>query len=231
MKRKTAWTLASALLITSIVIPYIPSRAATRKPKLNIKKLNMTVGSDFCLRVYNLKKKHKVKYVSSNKKIISVTNRVQAGKSATLTALSPGSATVRATVKNGKKVVRLLKCTVKVTPNAFSIKFRKRKIHMMVSDRFHLDPIIKPNTSTEQPIFESDNPSVVSISSLGVATALAPGRATITATLLSTNQTATCTIEVSEPKEDDDDWEMKYNKKHGPEMAAMLLFYVDSFVN
>lgn len=37
----------------------------SEKPKLNMKKLNMTVGSTFSLRVYNAKKKQKITFTSS----------------------------------------------------------------------------------------------------------------------------------------------------------------------
>ena len=156
----------------------------------------MTTGSTFQLRVYNLKKKQKVTYTSSNEKVVSIGKVASRGKRATVKALSIGSATVTATVRKGKKVIRRLKCQVKVTPNAFSIKFPKRKIHLETGSRFRLKPIIKPNTSMEQPIFESDNPIVASVNSRGVVTAMTPGKATITATLLSSGLTATCNVEV-----------------------------------
>lgn len=196
MKKKAVWLLAFVFLTGSLLSPYSSVQAAAKKPKLNIKKLNMTTGNNFQLRVYNLKKKQKVTYTSSNQEIISIGRIASNGKRATIKARSIGSATVNATVHKGKKVVRRLKCQIKVTPNAFSIKFPKRKIHLQTGSRFRLKPIIKPNTSMEQPIFESDNPIVASVSCRGVVTAISPGKATITATLLSSGLTATCTIEV-----------------------------------
>lgn len=158
----------------------------------------MTIGNEFRLRVYNLKKRRRVTFTSSNENVVSINNVSPKGKSATISTLSIGTAVVNATVYNSKtnKIVRRLKCRVKVSPNAFSIKFTRRNVRMNVSERIHLEYIIKPNASTEQPIFESDNPEIASVSCHGVVTALSPGKATITATLLSSGITATCTVEI-----------------------------------
>lgn len=194
MKRKATKFLAFVLVLcTAILLCDTTCQAAKNRPKLNIKKLNMTVGSKFCLRVYNVKKKHKVTFTTSNADVASLETQKNR-KRVYVIAESIGSATVTATVTKGKKIVRKQKCRIKVSPMGMSIKFPRKKIHLQLGDHFFLEPIIKPNTSTEQPIFESDNPSVIRVSSLGVVTALAPGSATITATLLSTNQTAKCKI-------------------------------------
>ena len=64
MKKKFTSLLVFVLLI-SMVLPAGTSFAAGKKPKLNMKKLNMTVGSTFSLRVYNAKKRHKITFTSS----------------------------------------------------------------------------------------------------------------------------------------------------------------------
>lgn len=226
LKKKTVWLLAFVFLVFSVLAPYTSAQGAVKKPKLNVKKLNMTLGNNFRLRVYNLKKKHTVTYTSSNTAVVSVNSKAARGKTATVNALSTGSSTIHVTVRRGKKLIRRLKCRVQVTPVAFSIKFPKRAVRMKLSDRFHLDPIIKPNTSSEQPIFESDNPDIASVSAHGVVTALSLGKTTITATLLSSGFTAKCTIEVRLPRQDEEEktekpsrtekpsyYEMRYEKK------------------
>ena len=142
MKKKTVWLLALIFLAGSILAPHSSVAAATKKPKLNVKKLNMTTGTNFRLRVYNLKKKQRVVYTSTNEEVISIGKAVSKGKRVTINAVSIGSATVNATVKKGKKVIRRLKCRIKVTPNAFSIKFPKRTIRLNTDSRFRLKPII-----------------------------------------------------------------------------------------
>lgn len=212
MKKKTVWLLAFVFLAFSILAPYSPAQGAVKKPKLNVKKLNMTLGNEFRLRVYNLKKKYTVTYTSSDAETVSVDSTTTKGKTVMIKALSTGSATITATVRKGKKLIRKLKCRVKIAPVAFSIKFPKRTVRINLSERFRLDPIIKPNTSTEQPIFESDNPSIAAVSCHGVITALAPGKATITATLLSSGIMATCTVEVRMPKENEEEKPSKTEK-------------------
>lgn len=222
MKKKAVWLLAFVLLLSFVPAPGCTVQAATKKAKLNVKKLNMTLGNEFRLRVYNLKKKQNVTYTCSNDKVISVNSSNPQGKIAEVTALSTGSATINATVRKGKKIIRKLKCQVKVTPAAFSIKFRKRTLRMNISDRVHLEPIIKPNTSTEQPIFESDNPNIASVSCHGIVTAVAPGKTTITATLLSSGITATCTVDVRLPQQNDEEKPSKFEKKTSQLEISML---------
>jgi len=207
LKKKATKFLAFVLVVcTAILLCDTTTYAAQKRPKLNIKKLNMTVGNTFCLRMYNVKKKHKVTFVTSNSDVVSLGEQTSK-KRIYIIAQNIGSATVTATVTKGKKIIRKQKCRIRVSPMGMSIKFPRKKIHMHLGNQFFLEPIIKPNASTEQPIFESDNPSVVRVSSLGVVTALAPGSATITATLLSTNQIAKCKIIVRPLPDDDEDEE------------------------
>lgn len=210
------WLLAFVLLLSSVLIPYSSAQAAIKKPKLNVKKLNMTIGNEFRLRVYNLKKRRRVTFTSSNENVVSINNVSPKGKSATISTLSIGSAVVNATVYNSKtnKIVRRLKCRVRVSPNAFSIKFTRRKVRMNVSERIHLEYIIKPNASTEQPVFECDNPEIASVSCHGVVTALSPGKATITATLLSSGITATCTVEILDQTSENSSYPPKDKKTY-----------------
>ena len=180
------------------------SAAASQKPKLNIRKLEITLGDTFRLRIYNMKKKYKATFTSSNTDVVSVKNVKSAGKSAVLSANAIGSATITVVVKKGKRTIRQLKCKAKVSPNAVSIKFTHRVIRLHPFDQTQLDTIIKPATSTEQPVFESEDTEVATISSFGIVTANSPGITTITATLLSTNQTATCIVVVEEEDSETD---------------------------
>lgn len=202
MKKKVALLLAFALVF-SFVFSENAALAAPKKPKLNVKKLNMTVGGTFQIRLYNLKKKQKVTYASSDIEVATVKADSSNKKRAVISALSVGSSTITATVKKGKKVVRTLKCKVKVSPSAVSIKFMKRQARLGVGQKMRLETIIKPNTSMEQPVFKSDDPNIATVNSRGLITGISPGTVTITATLLSCDVTATCTITVLPEKPDD----------------------------
>lgn len=202
MKKKVALLLAFALVF-SFVFSGNTVWAASKKPKLNVKKLNMTVGGTFQIRVYNMKKKYKVTYVSSNVDVATVKADNFNKKRANISALSVGSSTITVTVKKAKKVVRTLKCKVKVSPSAVSIKFMKRQAKIDVGEKMRLETIIKPNTSMEQPVFESDDPDIATVNSRGVITGISPGTVIITATLLSCDITTTCIITVLPEKTDD----------------------------
>ena len=195
MKKKFTSLLVFVLLI-SMVLPAGTSFAAGKRPKLNMKKLNMTVGSTFSLRVYNAKKKHKITFTSSKPSIATVKTETQNARYASVSALAIGSSVITVTVKKGKKVVRNLKCRVRVSPNAVSIKFMKNEVSVPLSQRTRLETIIKPNTSAERPVFESTDESIAIVNSRGVVMGVSPGTVTITATLLSRNLTASCVVTV-----------------------------------
>lgn len=195
MKKKFTSLLVFVLLI-SMVLPAGTSFAAGKRPKLNMKKLNMTVGSTFSLRVYNAKKKHKITFTSSKPSIATVKTETQNARYASVSALAVGSSVITVTVKKGKKVVRNLKCRVRVSPNAVSIKFMKNEVSVPLSQRTRLETIIKPNTSAERPVFESSDESIAIVNSRGVVMGVSPGTVTITATLLSRNLTASCVVTV-----------------------------------
>ena len=130
---------------------------------------------------------------------MSVKENASNGKSAVVTAANIGTTCVRAHIYNRKsKLVRTLKTTIRVAPLAVSIKFAQRKIHLNVSDTMKLSVLIKPNLSQELPLFKSSNNDVVTVNSKGIITAIAPGHATLTATLLSSGQKVKCDVYVHE---------------------------------
>lgn len=212
MKKKFT-SLLVFVLIFSMILPAGTSFAATKKTKLNIKKLNMTVGSTFSLRVYNAKKKQKITFTSSKPSIATVKTDFPNARYANVSALAVGSSVITVTVKKRKKVVRTLKCRVRVSPNAVSIKFMRNEVSVPVSRKMRLETIIKPNTSAEKPVFESSDVSVATVNSRGVVTGISPGTVTITATLLSRNLTASCVVTVLPNSTSASTKPKKYNEK------------------
>ena len=200
-KKKTLLTLSVLLIALSIFPNSVTIQAAPKKIKFNVKKLDLTVGSNYQLRLYNLKKKHKVTFSSSNPAIVSLQDSLSSQKKITATALSTGNSVISATVKKGKKVVKVLKCRIKVSPNAIGIKFMKQRYVISASERIRLETIIKPNTSLEQPVFETDNPNIAKVNSRGIITPITSGTVTVTATLLSCDVSTSCTVVIL-PEED-----------------------------
>lgn len=212
MKKKFT-SLLVFVLIFSMILPAGTSFAAAKKPKLNMKKLNMAVGSTFSLRVYNAKKKQKITFTSSKPSIATVKTDSPNARYASVSALAVGSSVITVTIKKGKKVVRTLKCRVRVSPNAVSIKFMRNEVSVPVSRKMRLETIIKPNTSAEKPVFESSDVSVATVNSRGVVTGISPGTVTITATLLSRNLTASCVVTVLPNSTASSTKPKKYNEK------------------
>ncbi len=190
--------LIFALFVCSLAFTGQPAQAAGKKAKLNVKKLDMTMNSNFTLRVYNMKKKQKAAYTSSEETIATVSSQYSSGKRATIRARGIGTAIIYVSITKKKKTVRRLKCRVNVSPSGVSIKFLKRTLELNNGEWERVETIIKPNTSTERPVYEIEDDSVASINSQGVVTALKPGITKVTATLLSTGQEAHCTIIVND---------------------------------
>lgn len=197
MKRKLLVFLAAVFFLCAIpVIPASTSNAAAAKPKLNMAKLDMTLGNTFSLRVYNMKKNDTAVYSSSNTALVSIEKVLSNTKRAVIRAQEIGTAKITVTIWRAKKKFITLKCRITVTPEAVSIKFSKKNININIGQSYKAETIIKPVSSTELPIFESSNPSVASVNPTGMITGESPGTATITATLPSSNLTATCNVTV-----------------------------------
>lgn len=77
LKRLLICLLAAGI---SLVGTTTVSQAAAKRPRLNICNLNLTVSSQFRLRVYNLNKKMRVTYTSSDKKIADISEKAKKGK-------------------------------------------------------------------------------------------------------------------------------------------------------
>lgn len=170
--------------------------------RMNVKSVTLSKNGMYKLRLYNTKKRQTIVFSSDNESIATVTSTTQP-KLAVVTAVNPGNTYVRATISNSRgRVVRTLKVKIKVTPYAVSVKLGKKKIYLNETKNTKLNTIIKPNISQEIPLYESSDTNVATVNSRGIVTAVAAGEAVITATLLSSGQSASCTVIVKpEPVE------------------------------
>lgn len=170
--------------------------------RMNVKSVTLSKNGMYKLRLYNTKKRQTIVFSSDNESITTVTSTTQP-KLAVVTAVNPGNTYVRATISNSRgRVVRTLKVKIKVTPYAVSVKLGKKKIYLNETKNTKLNTIIKPNISQEIPLYESSDTDVATVNSRGIVTAVAAGEAVITATLLSSGQSASCTVVVKpEPVE------------------------------
>lgn len=170
--------------------------------RMNVKSITLSKNGMYKLRLYNTKKRQTIVFSSDNEAVATVVSTTQP-KLAVVTAVNPGNTYVRATISNSRgRVVCTLKVKVKVTPYAVSVKFGKKKIYLNETKNTKLNTIIKPNISQEIPLYESSDTDVATVNSRGIVTAVAAGEAVITATLLSSGQSASCTVVVKpEPVE------------------------------
>lgn len=198
-----SWLLIGVLFLGALE-PGSDAFAAKKNKyiRMNVKSVTLSKNGMYKLRLYNTKKRQTIVFSSDNESITTVTSTTQP-KLAVVTAVNPGNTYVRATISNSRgRVVRTLKVKVKVTPYAVSVKFGKKKIYLNETKNTKLNTIIKPNISQEIPLYESSDTDVATVNSRGIVTAVAAGEAVITATLLSSGQSASCTVVVKpEPVE------------------------------
>lgn len=198
-----SWLLIGVLFLGALE-PGSDAFAAKKNKyiRMNVKSVTLSKNGMYKLRLYNTKKLQTIVFSSDNESIATVTSTTQP-KLAVVTAVNPGNTYVRATISNSRgRVVRTLKVKVKVTPYAVSVKFGKKKIYLNETKNTKLNTIIKPNISQEIPLYESSDTDVATVNSRGIVTAVAAGEAVITATLLSSGQSASCTVVVKpEPVE------------------------------
>ena len=189
-----SWLLIGVLFLGALE-PGSDAFAAKKNKyiRMNVKSVTLSKNGMYKLRLYNTKKRQTIVFSSDNESIATVTSTTQP-KLAVVTAVNPGNTYVRATISNSRgRVVRTLKVKVKVTPYAVSVKFGKKKIYLNETKNTKLNTIIKPNISQEIPLYESSDTDVATVNSRGIVTAVAAGEAVITATLLSSGQSASCT--------------------------------------
>ena len=198
-----SWLLIGVLFLGALE-PGSDAFAAKKNKyiRMNVKSVTLSKNGMYKLRLYNTKKRQTIVFSSDNESIATVTSTTQP-KLAVVTAVNPGNTYVRATISNSRgRVVRTLKVKVKVTPYAVSVKFGRKKIYLNETKNTKLNTIIKPNISQEIPLYESSDTDVATVNSRGIVTAVAAGEAVITATLLSSGQSASCTVVVKpEPVE------------------------------
>lgn len=192
-----SWLLIGVLFLGALE-PGSDAFAAKKNKyiRMNVKSVTLSKNGMYKLRLYNTKKRQTIVFSSDNESIATVTSTTQP-KLAVVTAVNPGNTYVRATISNSRgRVVRTLKVKVKVTPYAVSVKFGKKKIYLNETKNTKLNTIIKPNISQEILLYESSDTDVATVNSRGIVTAVAAGEAVITATLLSSGLSASCTVVV-----------------------------------
>ncbi|MEE3467657.1 MAG: Ig-like domain-containing protein [Eubacterium sp.] len=203
MKQRIRRIVATFAILLCMSMLIGTNASAAMAPRMNLKKLNLTKGDDFTLRVYNLSEDESVNFKTTDDSVVKIASIGANQRSCVIVGKTVGKATIKAIIKKAGKVTDTLKCKINVTPVPVSIKFTDSTTTLKEGQQAYVDVIIKPYSATEQPIFETSNENVAVVNAKGKVTAVSPGRAVITATLLSTGKKAKCTIIVKEDPDDD----------------------------
>ncbi|MBO6108341.1 MAG: Ig-like domain-containing protein [Eubacterium sp.] len=199
MRRKALRSFIALFMMICVTLSFSQTIFAAPAPRLNLKKLDLTKGTTFTLRVYNLDEDETAAFKSTNTDVVAIDSVGEDKKSAVIFGKTVGSATIKVTIKKaGGTNTTTLKCKIKVAPIPVSIKFSEGSITLLEGKQAWLDAIIKPYSATETPVFESSDENVCVVNVRGLVTAISPGKATVTATLLSTGKTAKCVVIVKE---------------------------------
>ncbi|MDR1699868.1 MAG: Ig-like domain-containing protein [Lachnoclostridium sp.] len=182
-----------ALFSFTVLSLGLKSNSAALPIRINLRSVDLAKNQNFTLRVYNVKKRHRLSFNTKQDNIIRLPDTSPRSRKIQIQALDIGTATVKVTVRHKRKPISVLYCTINVTPPAFSVKFKTQYYEMNARDFFDLNPIIKPVNSSSFPIYSSSDKNVVTVNAKGRVRAIDGGEATITATLPN-GQTDTCRI-------------------------------------
>ncbi len=130
---------------------------------------------------------------SSNTSVATVAKN--GANKATVKGISPGTATITVTTKDGGKTAT---CKVTVNPvKVTGVKLDKTSKEILAEGSFKLTATISPADATNKKVkWSSSNKSVASVDQKGKVTGLKPGTATITATTEDGGKTASCNVTV-----------------------------------
>lgn len=140
----------------------------TAKPKLSKTSVSVYKGKTYTLKLKNAQSGKKVKWSTSNKKVVSVK---QSGNKAVVKGVKAGKATV--TAKYGSKKY---KCTVTVKSKPVALS--KTSVSLKKGTKYTLK---LRNATASKVKWSSSNKSVATVSKNGVVTAKKAGKATVTA--------------------------------------------------
>jgi uncharacterized protein YjdB len=130
-----------------------------------------------------------VTWSSSNTSVATVSS------SGAVTAKAVGRATITATTNDGEKKAS---CSVTVIIPVSSVRLDKTSLQMLVGDTQVLIPTVTPSDASDKSvIWSSSNTNVATVSSDGLVTANASGKATILVTTVDGGLTASCEVSVS----------------------------------
>jgi hypothetical protein len=165
---------------------------------LNKTSLALTVGSTEQLNAIvspSNATDQSVTWSSSNSSVATVS------PTGLVTGISNGSATITVTTSDGNKQAR---CSVSVTIPSVSVigvSLNKTSLSLGIGATEQLTATVSPSNAADKNVrWDCSNPNVASVSSNGLVTGKAEGLATIVVATQDGNNTATCTVTVTDEK-------------------------------
>lgn len=188
--RKRKGRLCSVICILAVLIctcsfgTVVPVNAAP-KVRISDSKRTIYVGESYQLKLKNTSGKYKVKWSSNNKAVASVSSK---GK---VKAKKKGTAKIIANYRNKK-----YSCDITVKNVAVkNVLLNTTSLSLTVGGTYQLQTTVLPENATNKTVkYTSSNPSVVSVDSTGLVTALTEGSGNITAK--AGNQSIVCAVVV-----------------------------------
>lgn len=156
------------------------AKAASKKPKLNKTKIELTKGETFKLKLSNSKN---VKW-SSNKKSVATVD-----KKGKVTAKKKGNAVISA-----KYLKKIYKCKVKVRGKV-SISLSQTSAITNVADQIALSVVVEPSSETNRVVWGTSDEKVATVQN-GIVTGVSAGTCVITASI--GKSIARCNIQVNQ---------------------------------
>lgn len=139
--------------------------------------------------------KEAISWSSDNAKVATVS---QSGE---VKAVAEGSATITASLKNGKKATCKVTVTKKQAEEKTTISLDKASATLKVGETLELVTTLAPENAKDEVTYSSSKEEVAKVDDKGVVTAVAEGEAVITASLENGSK-ATCTITVTKKEEE-----------------------------
>lgn len=176
---KCLFTLGLFLFLT-LLLPFSSyntavAQAASTSPekekneyRLIFKSITLVKGKSFALKVFNLSDNAKTSFKSDDQEIASVDEK------GVISANKVGNTVITVSVKDGSGVTNLT-CDVTVGPPAISVKWTQSRIIMGVDDVDILKVILKPSNTAEDAKFQSNDNSIVDITTGARITAVSKG--------------------------------------------------------
>ena len=116
-----------------------------------------------------------------------------------VTAVAVGTATITVTTEDGNRTATCVVTVVAAPISVTNVSLNRTTATLVIGESETLTATIAPQNATNQNVsWSSSNPTVATVNSNGVVTAVAVGTATITVTTEDGNRTATCVVTVEE---------------------------------